>query len=170
MSKPQQQHWKSVKHILRYLKGTINFGIQFTKSPHSNLEGYTDADYLGCIDTHRSRGAYLLQLASGPISWSSKLQSTISKSTTEAEYKALSECAKEAVHLRRLLLELNQLPTSKVPIRHSNSNIHTNLAHANIPSSFDIHLHCDNQGSINLARNPVIHARTKHIEAKHHFI
>lgn len=148
----------------------MDFGIQFCKSPHSNLQRYTDVDYLGCIGTRCSRGAYLLQLVAGPVSWSSKLQLTVSDSTTEAKYKALSECAKEAVYIRRLLLELNLLSAPQVPIFHSNSNIHTNLAHASIPSAFDIHLHCDNQGSIKLAQNPISHAHTKHIEGKHHFI
>lgn len=171
MAHPQQQHWESVKHILRYLKGTTSLGINFQRShAPATLQCFTDADFLGCPETRRSRGAYLLQFSNGPISWSSKLQSTVSDSTTEAEYKALSEGAKEAVHLRRLLLEIATHKVLPVPISLSNTSIHANLALAHSPTELDLHLHCDNQGSIKLAKNPIFHARTKHIEGKHHFI
>lgn len=170
MAHPQQRHWEAVKHILRYLKGTMDYGIHFQHSASPVLHGFADADFLGCPDTRRSRGAYLIQLAHGPISWSSKLQSTVSDSTTEAEYKALSEATKEAVYVRRLLIELNINSDLKVPIGFSNSSIRDNLAKASLPTAFDVHLHCDNQGSIKLANNPVFHARTKHIEGKHHFV
>lgn len=106
MAAPQQNHLEAVKHILRYLKGTINYGILYKSNAPLDLHGYTDAAYLDCLEMRRSTGGYLFKLADGPISWSSKRQDTVSDSTTEAEYKALSIGAKEAVYLRRLLLEI----------------------------------------------------------------
>lgn len=170
MSKPQQQHLDAVKHILRYIKTTTDFGISFQRSPTLALEGFTDADYLGCLDTRRSTAGYVFKLATGPISWASKRQPTVSDSTTEAEYKALCEATKEAVYLRRLLLELGSLRALTVPLGCKNSTIHSDLSEAHIPTIHDVHLNCDNQGSIRLAQNPIFHARTKHIEAKHHFV
>lgn len=122
------------------------------------------------METRRSIGAYVFTLASGPIAWSSKQQPTISDSTTEAEYKALLEGAKEAVYIRRLLLELQAFEPGQVPVQFNDATIHKDLVNAHLPSIHNAHLHCDNQGSIKLARNPVFHAKTKHIESKHHFI
>lgn len=170
MSKPEQQHLDAVTHILRYIKATLDYGISFQRSNTLTLEGYTDADYLGCLDTRRSTSGYVFKLAAGPISWASKCQPTISDSTTKAEYKALSEATKEAVYLRRLLLELGSLPALLVPVGCKDSTIQSDLSNAHIPTIHDVHLNCDNQGSIRLAQNPIFHARTKHIEAKHHFV
>lgn len=167
---PQRLHWESVQHILRYLNYTKDFGILYNRSTDITLHGFTDADYLGCPDTRQSVGAYLFQLAAGPISWSSKQQSTVSDSTTEAEYKALSEGAKEAVYVRRLFQELQVFSPLTLPLTCSDVPIHNDLHGATTPSQMDTHLSCDNQGAVKLAKNPIFHAKTKHIEAKHHFI
>lgn len=72
--------------------------------------------------------------------------------------------------MRRLLLELGSLPALLVPVGCKDSTIQSDLSNAHIPTIHDVHLNCDNQGSIRLAQNPIFHARTKHIEAKHHFV
>lgn len=112
MQFPQQAHWEAVLHILRYLSTTSDLGILYSRCGPPSLSGFTDADYLSCtVSTRRSIGAYVFTLASGPISWSSKQQATVLDSTTEAEYKALAEGAKEAVYIRRLFVELG-IPAS----------------------------------------------------------
>lgn len=106
MQSPQHAQWDVVSHLLRYLSSTPDFGILYSRSSSPSLTGFTDADYLSCSSTRRSIGAFVFTLASGPVSWSSKQQPTVSDNTTEAEYKALSEGAKEVVYIRCLLLEL----------------------------------------------------------------
>lgn len=94
----------------------------------------------------------------------------MSLSTTEAEYRALTDGAKEAINLKRLLIELGFLDTIEVPISLSDSNIISNLSNANTPSVMDVTLRCDNMGAIKLPHNPVFHSRSKHIEIQHHFV
>lgn len=90
-------------------------------------------------------------------------------STTEAEYRALADGAKEAVHLNRLLQEL-QLSSIGVSLTCSEDKIIGDLSQASFPTEIDLHLHCDNVSAIKLARNPVFHARSKHIELHHHYV
>jgi hypothetical protein len=165
MSHPQQAHLDAVLHILRYLRGTMDYGILYTHSGHSEIRGYSDADWGSCPETRRSIGAYIFTLACGPISWASKKQLTVSRSSTEVEYRALSDGAQEAVWLSRMLHELQDYPHPSIPLQHDNSEVHSNLSR---PISLD--LNYDNQGAMKLAKNPVFHARTKHIEIHHHFI
>lgn len=100
MQSAQKAHWDAVTHLLRYISTTKDFGILYSPTDTPLLTGFIDADYLSCSSTRRSIGAYLFKLASGPVSWSNKQQPTVSDSTTEAEYKALSDGAKEAVYIR----------------------------------------------------------------------
>lgn len=163
MASPQTAHMESALHILRYLKGTTDLGLLYEHGTPLNVCGYTDADWGTCADTRRSIGAYLFTAANGSISWQSKKQLTVSRSSTESEYRALSDGVQEAVWLSRLLQELQVLPSLPTPVCHSNEDISLTL-----PNS--IQLHCDNQSAIKLARNPVFHARSKHIEIHHHFV
>lgn len=135
MKAPQQAHWDSVSHLLRYISTTADFGIHYSNSGSHSLTGFTDADYLSCTSTQRSIGAYVFTLASGPISWSSKQQATVSDSTTEAEYKALSEGAKEAVYIRRLFIELGLGPALSVPLTIDQSQVYSDLLHHRIHST-----------------------------------
>lgn len=93
----------------------------------------------------------------------------MSDNTTEAEYKALSEAAKEGVYIRRLLNELKVLNLLKVLISYQDEQVHRDLVYAFTPTLADLHLSCDNQGAFKFAKNPQFHAKTKHIEGKHHF-
>lgn len=146
-SDPTEQHWSGVKRVLRYLKGTISSGLVFHKDSRAiDLIGYSDADWAGDHNDRRSTTGYIFKLAECPISWSSKKQQTVALSTTEAEYMALSAAAQEATWLQQLLLDL-RIETAKC-----------------------VTILEDNQGCIALAKNPVFHSRSKHLDIRHHFV
>ena len=138
----------AVKRILRYLKGTINIGIKY--SPGSNVVpticGYSDSDWAGDHDDRKSTAGFLFTINNGIISWSSKKQPTSALSTVEAEYLALTEAAKEAAWLQFFIDQATNYNISPIDVSY------------------------DNQGAGKLALNPVFHARTKHIELRHHYI
>ena len=147
MGNPGPEHWTAVKRIMRYLKGTAAWVLTLGSDVPLQLVGYCDADWGGGdLDGRRSTTGYVFSLGSGSIVWSSKRQPTVALSTTEAEYMATTNAAREAVWLRRLLGELGYEPTEATV------------------------LYSDNQGSIRLAHNPVNHSRTKHIDVQHHFV
>ncbi|XP_071574596.1 uncharacterized protein [Temnothorax nylanderi] len=138
-------HWTSAKRVLRYLKGTINHGLYYTKRGKA-LIGYTDADWGNCGLDRRSYTGSVFLLANAAISWESRKQRTVALSSTEAEYTALSDAAREAIYLSKLLSEIG------------------------LPSLGKVTLHNDNQGAAKLAVNPVFHSRSKHIDIRCHFI
>ena len=125
----------------------MDYGIMYKSNTTIRLEGYTDAEWAGYnLVDRRSTSGFVFSLGNGAISWSSKKQLTIALSSTEAEYRGMAIAACEALWLKRLLKDLG------VPI--------TDL----------ICILYNNMSSIYLARNPVFHARTKHIEVHYHFI
>lgn len=140
-------HLHAVKHIYRYLKGTSEFALLYKRGEGECVCGFTDADWAGDIHNRKSTTGFVFLLGNTPITWNSKKQPTVALSSTEAEYMAITEGTKEAIWLRRLFGELK-------------------LQDLQIPTT----IHGDNQGSINLAHNPVYHGRTKHVEVRHHFI
>ena len=144
MSNPGKKHWEAVKGIMRYLKATKSLRICY-ESQDLSVRGYTDSDYAGDLDKRRSTSGYVFMLAGGAVSWQSRLQDCVTQSTTEAEYVAASEACKEAIWLGRLVADLG--------------------IKVEMPE-----LHCDSQSAIQLAKNPVFHAKTKHIDVKYHFI
>jgi hypothetical protein len=143
--KPEQEHWNAVKRIFAYLQGTQTYGLRFW-AMGSHLKGYTDADYAGDTNTRQSTSGFIFILFGGPVAWSSRRQSCVALSTTEAEYVAASDATKEGIWLRRLLLDLNPEWNKPIPLM------------------------CDNQSAIRLIRNPEFHQRTKHIDVRYHFI
>eukprot|EP00877_Chromochloris_zofingiensis_P013960 jgi/Chrzof1/8818/Cz03g25200.t1 len=143
MSCPTTVHWQAAKGVLRYLGGTLDYGITFG-SDSNGLIGYCDADYAGDTDTRKSTSGYMFILHGGAITWSSKRQATVAASTTEAEYMAAAAAVKEALWLRTLLSEL-QLDIDNITIM------------------------ADNQSAIKLLRNPISSMRTKHIDVAYHF-
>ena len=145
MSRPSTEHWIGVKRVLRYLRGTSNYGLRFAACTVNELVGYSDSDWAGDVDTRRSTSGYSFFLGASLISWSSKRQPTVAKSSTEAEYVALSAAAQEAIWLRRLLIDLRS------------------------PSVHPTVINEDNQGAIELSRNPKHHSRVKHIDIAYHF-
>lgn len=150
LAKPQIRHWEAVKRIYRYLKASSHHALHISAQGNDDviaqLHGYCDADYAGDFDTRRSTTGYTFSLGSGSISWMSKRQPTVALSTTEAEYMAATEAAKEAIWLRSLLSELGY------------------------PQADPTILYDDNQSAIALANDPVHHARVKHIDVRHHFV
>ena len=104
LNKHTQEQWNAVKRIVKYLIGTENYGIKYNRAHKSNpLTGYSDSDYAGDLQTRRSTSGYIFQVCGAPVSWTSKRQSSVSLSTTEAEYTAASLATKEAIWLQRLL-------------------------------------------------------------------
>ena len=107
MANPRREHWNAVKWIFRYLKGTAEHEILFSRQPWTNsIIGYVDADYAGDVDDRRSTTGYLFTLLRGPICWKSTLQSIVAMSITETEYMVVAEVAKEALWLKGLVKEL----------------------------------------------------------------
>ena len=102
-----RMHWDAVKWIFRYLKGTTDYDIMFSKqqSDHS-IRGYVDADYVGDLNGRRSTTGYVFTLGGEPICWKSMIQSLVALSTTESEYMAMVEVAKESLWLTGLVKEL----------------------------------------------------------------
>jgi len=138
-------HWTAAKRVLRYLKGTIDVGLTYRKSSRP-LEGYVDADWAGCPLDRRSYTGHTFLLSGCPISWESRKQRTTALSSTESEYMALAEAAKQATYLLRFLEEIRN------------------------PVKLPIKVMCDSNGACKLAENPVFHNRTKHIDIKYHYI
>jgi hypothetical protein len=145
MSAPTTIHFAAAKRILRYLRGTLFHGIAFHPGPLT-LSAYTDADWAGDPDDRRSTSGYLVYLGSNPITWSAKKQPTVSRSSTESEYRALAIASAELCWIRALLKDLG-IYLSQPPL-----------------------LWCDNVSALAIASNPVFHARTKHIEVDFHFV
>eukprot|EP00253_Pinus_taeda_P014519 PITA_14519 len=146
MQNPRESHWKAAKRILRYVRGTVQFGIHYSAKAAPLLVGFTDSDWAGDPDDRKSTAGYVFTLGSGPITWACKKQAAISLSSAEAEYRGAVEASKEALWLRQILSELGfeqQHPTT---------------------------LWCDNQSAIQLCKDPVQHQRSKHIELHMHFI
>ncbi len=132
---------------MRYIKGTLNYGLKFSvDGEKSELYGYSDADWGGDMDTRRSTSGYAFKIANATVSWCSKRQASVAKSTTEAEYVSLSLAAQEGIWLRRLLFDIGYQIDSPTLIYE------------------------DNQGAIKLSKNPQFHNRTKHIDITYHFI
>ena len=143
---PRQEHWTAVKRILRYLKGTINYGITYSKDSRDDLVGYCDADWAGDVCDRKSTSGYVFCVSGSPVSWRSKKQSCVALSTAEAEYVALSAAAQEAVWLRNLMEDLSRECQSVTTI------------------------HDDSQAAISMSKNPQFHGKSKHIEIKYHYI
>ena len=139
-------HWKLVKRLLRYLSGTSNEGLILHHHSPAHLHAYSDADWGGNKDDFSSTGAYIVYLGRNPVSWSSKKQRTIARSSTEAEYRSVADTASELSWVYSLLNELHQ-PISHTPV-----------------------IYCDNIGSTQLSSNPVFHSRMKHVSIDFHFI
>nr|XP_020166349.1 uncharacterized mitochondrial protein AtMg00810-like [Aegilops tauschii subsp. strangulata] len=103
MHAPRDSHWTLVKRILRYIRGTQSLGLTLTASASTDLVAYSDADWAGCPDTRRSTLGYCVYLGPSLISWSSKRQPTVSRSSAEAEYRAVANAVAECSWLRQLL-------------------------------------------------------------------
>jgi hypothetical protein len=146
MSAPRSTHYVAVLRILRYIKGTLFHGFHFSAQSSLELRAYTDADWAGDPTDRHSTTRYCFLLGSSLISWRSKKQSVVTRSSTEVEYRALANATSELLWLRWLLADMGAPQTTSTPI------------------------HCDNRSAIHIAHNDVFHERTKHIEIDCHFI
>jgi hypothetical protein len=141
---PSDAHWKAALRVLNYLVSTKHLRLKLGGA--LSCSGYSDSDWAEDRADRRSTSAYTFRIGEGAISWKSRKQATVLLSSTEAEYKAMSDSCKEAVWLRNILSELCLRPKAALP------------------------LHVDNEGAEALAKNPEHHTRTKHIDARYHFV
>ncbi|GJW57399.1 ribonuclease H-like domain-containing protein [Tanacetum coccineum] len=146
MHDPREPHLTALKRILRYIQGTLDFGLQLYASFGSSLIAYSDTNWVGCPATRRSTYGYCVFLGNNLLSWSSKRQHTLSRSSSEAEYRGVVNDVAETTWLRNLLREL-----------------HTPLMTSTL-------VYCDNVSAVYLSANHVQHQRTKHIEIDIHFV
>ena len=135
-----------MKRILRYVKGTLDLSLHLSHSPTTSLTVYSDADWAGCPDTRRSTSRCCVYLGDNLVSWSSKRQTTVSRSSAEAEYRAVDHAVAECCWIRQLLGELHHPLTTATVV------------------------FCDNVSTVYMASNPVQHRRTKHIKIDIHFV
>jgi hypothetical protein len=134
-----------VKRIFRYLRGTSDVGLIYGSDTECLVTGYSDSDYAGDVDTRRSMTGYVFTLGGSVVSWKATLQPTVTLSTTEAEYMALTEAAKEGIWLKGLVSDLG--------LHHDQATVY-----------------CDSLSAICLAKDQVHHERTKHIDVRYHFL
>ncbi|GJR93500.1 ribonuclease H-like domain-containing protein [Tanacetum coccineum] len=146
MHNPWEPHFSALKRILRYLQGTLDHGLQLFSVSTTSLVASSDPDWASCPTTRRSTSGYCVFLGNNLLSWSTKRQPTLSRSSVEAEYRGVANVVAETCWLRNLLREL-----------------HTPLSSATL-------VYCDNVSVVYLSFNPVQHQRTKHIEINIHFV
>lgn len=147
MANPGKEHWQAVKWILRYVRGTLTYGLLYDQQEINAevLEGYVDADYAADCDRRRSLSGYVFTYLGNLVSWRTTLQPVVALSTTESEYIAATDAIKEGIWLKELSKEL---------------------------MSYDqvVKVHCDSQSVVCLSKNQTYHDRTKHIDVRYHFI
>ncbi|CAN6698718.1 unnamed protein product [Malus baccata var. baccata] len=146
MHAPSEDHMAAVMRILSYLKGAPSRGLIFRKHGHMEVKGYTDADWAGNITDRRSTSGYFTFVAGNLVTWRSKKQNVVARSTAEAEYRGIAHGICELLWLKILLTEIGFKPQGSMS------------------------LYCDNQAAREIANNPVQHDRTKHVEVDRHFI
>ncbi|XP_047331351.1 secreted RxLR effector protein 161-like [Impatiens glandulifera] len=146
MDCPTESHLAAAKRVLRYLKGTMDFGIFYKSKGQQNLIAYTDSDYAGDLSDRKSTSGYAFMFCSGVVSWSSKKQPVVSLSSTEAEFIVAASCACQAVWLRRIFKEVKHAPVGATTVFGDNNSV------------------------IKLSKNPVMHGRSKHIDVRFHFL
>ena len=141
------EHWNALMHVVRYIKGTKGLGITYKGGLLLYPSMFSDASFASDVDTKKSVSAFVSYVGGGPVSWKSKVQSTVALSSCESEYIALCAAAQEAVHLRYLFLEL-------------------------VPevNGTPIVVFEDNTSTIEVSKNPVLHEKQKHVDVKYHYV
>ena len=142
---PKESHLTAVKRIIRYINGTSDYGIWYSRDLNECLVGYSDANWAGCIDDRKNTFSGCFYLGNNLVSWMSKRRNSVSLSMVEAEYIASASCFAQLLWMKKLLHDYGI--TQEI-----------------------ICVFCDNTSAINLSKNPVQHSKSKHIEIRYHFI
>jgi len=145
LQNPKTPHLQALLHTMAYVQGALTQGILLKGTPQLHLQAFSDSDWVACPSSRRSITGYLILLGSSPLSWKSKKQGTVCRSSSEAEYRAMAQATSEVTWLVRLLEELG------------------------VSNLTPVQLNCDNQSALHIARNPIFHKRTKRIEIDYHF-
>jgi hypothetical protein len=146
MVKPTKLFWKAGKHVLRYLKGTSEYGLWYRQTDEVKLHGFTDADWVGSPTDRKSTSGGIFSIRSTVVSWYSRKQRSVALSSAEAEYMTASQAACEAIWMRKILVGL-------------------------FGSHLDLTvIYCDNQSCIKISINHVFHDRSKHIDIRYHHL
>jgi len=146
MANPMESHMMAAKRILRYIRATTDLGVFYRKGCEDEMLAYTDSDYAGDLDDRKSTSGYVFMLSGGAVAWSSKKQPVVTLSTTEAEFVAAASCACQCIWLQQILKQIGGTERKCVKVL------------------------CDNSSTIKLAKNPVLHGRSKHIDVRFHFL
>ncbi|CAL1392711.1 unnamed protein product [Linum trigynum] len=147
MHTPSSHHWQCLKRVLRYVCGTISYGLAIRRSSLPlQVTAFADSDWAGNVDDRTSTSAYLVYLGPTLISWRSQKQRTVACSSTEAEYRAIAHAAAELAWVQNLLHELHQPLTSSPTLL------------------------SDNLGATYFSANPLFHSRMKHLAIDYHFV
>ncbi|KAL0420890.1 UNVERIFIED_CONTAM: Retrovirus-related Pol polyprotein from transposon RE2 [Sesamum latifolium] len=146
MDKPRSIYWEAALRILKYIKASPAKELLSKRHGHVKIEAYSDADYAGSKDDRKSTSGYCTYVGGNLVTWRSKKQTTVARSSVEAEYRAMGHTTSEVLWLKNILTELGLMYGGPIP------------------------MHCDNQAAIHLASHPIFHERTKHIEVDCHFV
>ena len=146
MEEPTTTHFKMAKRILRYIKGTIGYGLSYVSSSNFDVVGYCDSDWSSDLDDRKSTTGFVFFIGETAFTWMSKKQPIVTLSTCEAEYVAATSCVCHAIWLRNLVKELK------------------------FQMEGPMEIFVDNKSAIALAKNPVFHGRSKHIDTRFHYI
>ena len=146
MQQPKESQGAALKQILRYLQGTVSYGLVFNKGTKAELRGYSDSSHAVDEDDGRSTAGHVFYLGNSPITWCSQKQETVALSSCEAEFMAATKAAKQAIWLQDLYEEITGQTRERVAVL------------------------VDNKSALALTKNPVFHGRSKHIYRRYHFI
>ena len=144
MSAPTQEHYRAALRVVRYVAGTVSHGVVYG-GQEKGFEGYGDSDWAGDVVSRRSTTGFVFLLNGGAVSWRSKLQSSVAKSSVEAEYMAASDAVAEALWMRTLLADFGL-------------------------TDVKVQMWGDNEGALSMMRNQRVSNRTKHIDVRYHFV
>jgi hypothetical protein len=142
---PRTSHWQVVKRILRYFRHTPDFGLWYFTSSSLALHGFSDTNFVECRLDMKSTSRTGQFLGSSLVSWSSRKQSSVAQSTTEAEYVAAASCCSQLLWITYTMSDFGD-------------------EYTHVP------LQCDSTSAISVAKNPILHSKTKHIEVRYHFL
>jgi len=144
-SNPGMDHWKAAKKVMRYLRGTKDYMLTSKRSNHLEVIGYSDSDFVGCVDSRKSTFSYLFLLAGGAISWKSAKQTIIASSTMEAEFVACFEATVHGLWLQNFISGLGIVDTITKPLK----------------------IYCDNSAAVFFSKNDRYSNGAKHMKLKY---